>query len=264
VTGWLLALLAAVGYAVGTLLQASGSRQASGLKAVVSPRVIAGFVMDGLAWLATLAALRQLPVFAVQSIHSAQLVGVVFGAWWLFKLRPRRLDIVATVGVVVALTLVAASAGEQPAVVAPGLAMGTLVVSVVLTIAFAVLWRRLNDMWLTVVAGLGYSLTALAARGAEADGGSVWSWILQPLIIPLALGGIVGTVAYVLAVGKGRPGMVVAVSSVIEVIVPGGLGIAFLGDIVRPGWQVAAAVGVVLCLAACVAMATGPAGALDD
>lgn len=263
-TGWLLALLAAAGYAAGTLLQASGARGAPGLKAVVSPRVIAGFTMDGLAWLATLAALRRLPVFAVQSIHSAQLIGVVFGAWWLFKLRPRRLDVAATVGVVIALTLVAASAGPQPAVVASGLVTGTLVASVLLTIGFVALWRRLDDRWLTVVAGLGYSLTALAARGAEASGGGVLGFLLQPLIVPLALGGVVGTVAYVLAVGKGRPGMVVAVSSVIEVIVPGALGLALLGDVIRPGWQVAAGAGVVLCLAGCVAMATGPAGALED
>jgi hypothetical protein len=52
---------------------------------------------------------------------------------------------------------------------------------------------------------------------------------------------------------------VVAVLSVVEVVVPGLLGLAVLGDRVRPGWAVVLALGWVLTVAGVVVLARAPA-----
>ncbi len=112
--GLLAALGAAVAYAVGTVLQARGTRRAAGLRALRQPLVLLGLACDGLGLLLALVAYGRLPLFVVQGVVASSVVGVVLLAVPVLGARLRRSD-AAGVGVaVVGLALLAASAAEQP------------------------------------------------------------------------------------------------------------------------------------------------------
>ncbi|WP_218780035.1 hypothetical protein, partial [Cellulomonas iranensis] len=99
---------------------------------------------------------------------------------------------------------------------------------------------------------------AIAARGAHASGGLL-DTVLQPLAIAIVACGAVGVLAYLRALERGSAGSMAAVLSVTEVVVPGAVGVAVLGDTVRAGWAVPVVSALVLAIAACVVLATSPA-----
>ena|GEM_PF-6586455 len=263
---WLCAVLAALLYGAGTLFQTAGARRVAGLKAVVSPLVIAGYVVDTLAWPASVVALRNLPLFAVEAIQATQVLWVLVGAAWLFKLRPRRVDLGAAVFVVGALALIALSAGAQPAAVpSRTFKITAIVAGLVLAAVFLVWRRRLPPVALAVIGGLGYALATISVRGAEAGTSfSLLSLLHQPLLISLALGGVIGTISFVTSLSKGQPGAMTALACVLEVSIPTIVGLVWLGDTILPGWEWAAGLGVLVGLIGAVVLAMGPVGTLQS
>jgi len=257
------AVAAAVGYAVSTLMQAAATRRAHGIAVVLQPLVVLALAIDGAAWLVSLLALDQLPVLVVQAIQGSSVLGVVAGAVWLFGARLRPVDVAAAGAVVAALVVLAVGAGDQPAVTPPrGFVVEMLVTAGVLVVAFLVLWR-VGPAWsLAVLAGLGYGLAAVAARGAHAGSG-LWDTVVQPLTVAIVVGGVVGTLAYLRALERGPVGPVAATTSVFEVIVPGAVGMWLLGDGVRPGWSAAVLGAAVVAVAACAVLAHSPANQPD-
>ena len=72
---------------------------------------------------------------------------------------------------------------------------------------------------------------------------------------------MIGMASYSRALVVGALAQVTAVFLVTEVIVPGLVGIALLGDAVRPGWWPVMAVGLVSAVAGVVVLAQSPAQA---
>ncbi|MDR0960061.1 MAG: hypothetical protein LBM23_06890 [Propionibacteriaceae bacterium] len=258
------AVAAAVGYAISTLVQAVATKRAQGLAVIVTPLALLGFAIDGAAWLSSLVALDRLPLFVVQAIQASSLIGVVLGAWWFFHLAPRRIDLVMAGVVTAALAVLAIGAGEQPAT-APATVFVTacVVAGVVLLGVFLVAYRRGPSILMAGLAGLGYSLAAVAARGSH-HGEGLLATIAQPLVIPLICGGAVGVLGYLRSLEHGSPGAVAAIVGVIEVVVPGAIGLSFLGDTVRSGWWLPVAAAVLVAIAGCVVIALGPAGSFGE
>ncbi|QHT56940.1 hypothetical protein GXP71_13210 [Cellulomonas sp. H30R-01] len=260
----LAAIASSVGYGVSTIMQAVGARRARGLGAVLQPLVVAAFVLDGLAWLLSLAALDHLPLFVVQAVIAASLVVVVLLARVVLHATMRRLDVAAVVAVVAALVVVAAAGGEQPAVHPPDGFVGlTIAAAGVVAVATLAVYRSGPPVLLAVLGGLGYSIAAIGARAAHADG-DLLDTVLQPLAIPIVVGGVAGALAYLRALERGSVGTAAAIVSVIEVVVPGVVGLTVLGDFVRDGWAVPAAAALAVALAGCVALATSPANAAAE
>lgn len=260
----LAAVVSSAAYGVSTIMQAVATRRAAGLAVVRQPLVIAAFVVDGLAWLLSLVALYELPLFVVQAIIASSLVVVVVLARFVLGTRMRAVDRVAVVTVVAALVLVSLSGGEQPTVPAPdGFVVAMVAASVVLAVLTAVFYRSGRPVVLAVIGGLGYSGAAIAARAATgADG--LWATILQPLAAAVVLCALAGALAYLRALERGSVGTAAAVVSVLEVVVPGVVGVWVLGDRVREHWGVPAVVGTLLALAGCVALALSPANAAAE
>ncbi|WP_426593144.1 hypothetical protein ACPPVS_15580 [Cellulomonas sp. McL0617] len=257
----LAAVVSSAAYGVSTIMQAVATRKAAGLAVVTQPLVIAAFAVDGLAWALSLVALNQLPLFVVQSIIAASLVVVVVLARYVLGTRMRPVDRVAVLVVVAALVLVSLSGGEEPAAPAPdGFAAIMIVASTVLVLLMVACYRSGPPIVLAVIGGLGYSGAAIAARAATVSDGIV-ATIFQPLAIAIVLSAVAGALAYLRALERGSVGTAAAVVSVLEVVVPGVVGIWVLGDRVRDGWDAVAAVGVVMALAGCVALALSPANA---
>lgn len=255
----LAAVAAAVGYGVGTVLEAVGTRRSPGASALRQPLVLGALLLDGAAWLLSLLALDRLPLFAVQSIQASSVVVVVVLARFVLHAPTRRRDVVAVAVVVAALVVVAGGSGEQPAVTPPpGFVTGMLLVSAVLVVAAAVAYARGGGVLLTVLAGLGYSGAAIAARGAHASG-DLLATVAQPLAVVVLVCGAVGVVTYLRALERGSAGGTAALSSVIEVLVPGAVGLGVLGDTVRHGWAAPVVLAVVAAVAGCVVLAGSPA-----
>ncbi len=255
----LAATVAAVGYGVSTVMQAVATRRAQGLRALRQPLVVGALVIDGAAWLLSLVALDRLPLFVVQALLASSVVVVVLLARTVLGAPTRGRDVGAIVAVVGALVVLAAGSGEQPAVTPPsGFTTGMLVASGVLVAATVAAYARGGALLLATLGGLGYSGAAIAARGAHASGGLL-DTVLQPLAIAIVACGAVGVLAYLRALERGSAGSMAAVLSVTEVVVPGAVGVAVLGDTVRAGWAVPVVAALVLAIAACVVLATSPA-----
>ena len=260
----LAAVAAAVGYGVSTVLEAVGTRRSPGVSALRQPLVLGALVLDGVAWLLSLLALDRLPLFVVQSVQASSVVVTVVLARFVLGARTRRRDVVAVAVVVASLVVVAGGSGEQPAVTPPrGFATGMLLVAGVLVVAAAASYARGGGGLLAVVAGLGYSGAAVAARGAHASG-DLLATVTQPLAVVVLVCGAVGVVAYLRALESGSAGGTAALSSVVEVLVPGVVGVVVLGDTVRHGWVVPVVLALLAAVVACVVLARSPANEMAE
>jgi drug/metabolite transporter (DMT)-like permease len=259
----LLSLLAAVtaafGYGASTVMQAVAARRAQGLAVVRQPLVILAFTVDLVAWLFSLVALDHLPLFVVQAVLASSLVVTVLLARVFLAAPMRRVDVVAIVAIVGALVVLGFAGGEQPAPVPPDWFAPVLITaSVGLAVVALIFYPSGAPVLLAVVGALGYSGAAVAARGAHASG-DIGDTIFQPLAIAIVVFGVVGALAYLRSLERGKVGANAAILSVIEVVVPGVVGIVVLGDTIRAGWDPAVAVAAVVALVGCVVLATSPA-----
>lgn len=270
-----LAAAAALGYGFASLLQAAGAhsdpadgdRAGQGLSGTLrSPAYLAGLGLDGLAWLASLAAVRGLPLYAVQAVLAGSVAVTAVAARLLFRTRLRRIDAVAVAGTVVALAVLGAGAGsEHPVSLTFGTRLGVAVAAVVLG---AVGWLAVRIAPASVqaaLAGAAFGGTALAARGLTlpdsltADPArTALTLVSDPLLWALICFGITGTLLYASALEHGDVARVTALLWIVEVLLPAGLGIGLLGDTVRPGWAPAAVLAVLTLTAASAVLATAP------
>lgn len=255
----LCAIGSALAYGASTLMQAVATRRAQGLAAVLTPLVIGAFVVDGVGFVLSLLALNTLPLFVVQSIMASMLVVVVVGARFLLHARMRRLDVAAVVVVIVALVLIGLGSGEQPAVAPPASFERAMLVATGVLVVVALASYRAGPGWLlAAIAGLGFSAAAIAARASHHHDG-IWATIAQPMTVCIVVGGIVGALWYLRALERLAAGPSAAILSVIEVVVPGAVGVLVLGDTVANGMLPGVLVGLALAISGCVVLAMSPA-----
>jgi hypothetical protein len=267
------ALLAALLYGSGSVLQAVAARRASGPGVLRHPWYVAGLACDLVGWLASLVALRALPLFTVQALLAGSLVVTVLLARVVLQARLRRVDGLAVGVVVASLVVLARAAGPDAAVRAlPGSFTAAVLGALgLVAVGYALAYRRGPGWVLAVLAGAAASGAAICARAVSvpgsttgAGGGSTLADLaravaVEPLAWSVAGFGLLTTILYARALERAGVGASTAVLSVVEVVVPGVVGLAVLHDTVRPGWPIAAAVAATLALVACVTLATSPA-----
>lgn len=259
ILGLLAAVGASVGYGIATILQAVGTRRAGGLAAFGQPLVLGGLALDGACFLLSLLAFARLPLFAVETIIAASLVVVVLLARAVLGVPLRRADLVAVAVVLVGLAVLGAAAGGQPPVPADAaFARVSLVGLGVLAVGTAVLYRTGPAWTMGLASALGYSGVAIGARAARTDG-RLLDLVRQPMAVLVVASGLIAVVAYIRAVERGPVSLAAALVSVVEVVVPGVVGLVFLGDTVRAGWAVPAGAAVLVALVGCVVLAGSPA-----
>lgn len=261
------AALGAVGYGAASVVQARTARDGQGLGVVARPWYVAGLLADLLAWVASVLAIRVLPLFVVQSLLATSLAVTVLLAWPVLGHRPGRRDAGAVAVVVAALVGLAWSSGSQaPSPPRTGLRVVVGVALVVGAACFA-LGRRRGGLAHGVLAGWCFSWLAVCVRALPLPDGPVPALrdaAGDPLAWSAAVLGGLGTLAFARAVQRGRVGPVTVTMWVVEVVVSGAVGIVALGDGVRPGTGWLAAGCVVAVLAACVALGAGGGSARDD
>lgn len=254
------AVLAAAAYGVASVLQAVGVARASaggalGVSLARQWPYVLGIGLDLLGFASAVFALHRLPLFFVQAA-SAGSVGVTaaVAARWLAA-RLTRAEVRALLALTAGLVLLAASARPEPPTRLSGAGQWALLAGTVVALAGLLLAaRRQQSAALAVVAGLGFSGSAIGAR-AWVLPHSVTGLVTDPVSWALVLYGVLAAGAFAVALEHGRVTTVAAVTFVVETCLPAAVGLAVLGDRPRPGLAPVAAVGFVLAIAASLRLA---------
>ncbi len=260
------AILAAVCYGAATVLQAAAAARTprtGGLDPRLLLRVLrqwpflASLLLDTVAFVLSLAALRQLPLFVVEAIIAGNLAVVAVLAARVLGVPLLRREWVAVGAVCAGLVLLVVSAGRQtPVHVSRAFAVGLLVTTLALGAAAAVAARvsgRYGSAALGFVAGLAYGVVGVAVRViTDLHPGRLFR---DPAAYALLFAAVLGFLCYLTALQHGRVTTATGPLVVAETVAPAVVGIVALGDAARPGLAWAGVAGFVLAGAGALALA---------
>ncbi len=275
--GILLVAMAAVFSAGGSVLESQGAKRAAtgtGIGAatgtatgqvgfgllVRQPRYVVGLLVDVLGFVGAAAAMQYLPLFMVQA-GVASSVGLTAVLSVLLGVKLSRRAVVALSAMLIGLVLLAISASTDPAVDL-NLWWKWTMVALVLPVA-GLAWLalrtgtgRLRAVSLAFVAGLGFTVVAVAARTLDVPDNK-WALLIDPNVLAIAFNGAVATGCFAAALQHGSVTLVSAVNYTTETVLPSAIGLTLLGDHVRGGLAGLAAVGFVLAIGGALVLAEG-------
>jgi len=260
------ALFAALAYGGASVLQgvaARGAESGSGLDPRLLVRLarsvpyLSGVSLALAAFLASLVALRTLPLFLVQSAVASS-VGVTAVIAAVMGVRLRRREIAWLVVLGAGLLLLATSAQpEQGTPLTLGVRWALLASVLVLGAAGAGIARhtgRLSAPALAVLSGLAFTVVVVAARALTVPS-PLWHGLADPGLWAILANGGLGMLLFTTALQRGSVTSATALLFAVETVVPAYIGLAFLGDRTRSGYAPIAAMGFVLTIAGTVALA---------
>lgn len=271
VAGWValaITVFGAFSYAAASILQSVGARRSTGtVRTMGHPLYLIGTACDLLAWAGSMIALRELAVYLVESVLAGSLAVTVVAARLILKSRLRNRDVAAVVVSVGALAVLAMSAGPQESVAASnGLRVWFCAVALAMA---AIGWGTAkvgSPGVVAAMAGLCLGGAALAGRALPVPAqpmqhvsATALAIVTEPLTAALVTFAVTGMLLYAHALQHGQVGPVTAVLWIAEVVAPSAVALVFLGDAVRPGWDLPAAVAGLVTVGAAALLATAPA-----
>lgn len=266
------ALLAAAGsavcYGVASVLQAIGARSTHDT-GTVDPRLLArllrntpfvvGMLLDVTGGVLQFVALRTLPLFLVQATQAANLAVTAVVAVPVLGARLAARHWWAVAAVTAGLVLLASSAGAENArEPSLGFRLALLVCVAVLAVAGLLAGRiggagsTLGSSTLGGVAGLGFGLTALAARSLTNL--SPLHLVRDPAVYAIIGGGVVAFLFFATGLQRGSVTAVSAAVVVGETAMPALVGILALDDHTRPGFAPVAILGFLFAVVGALAL----------
>ncbi|MER7984745.1 hypothetical protein ABTY53_03945 [Streptomyces noursei] len=282
IIGLVTAIAASACYGTGSVLQAVGSRKsarreaakASGdavtqhggpslsstAKAAVTWEFMVGTVLDFIGFGLGALAARMLPLFLSQTVISANLVITAVLSVKLLNIRLTRPEW-ASIGVVCsALVLLATAAGPEGSGHTPIATHWWLLVASVVIIGGGTLLVRLLGGRAAILAGLlsglGFGALGVGVRVLNGvDPFHLPSLLGDPALYAILVAGIGGMYLHTVALQIGSVNGATAALVVGETVVPGILGVLWLGDSSRPGFAWMAILGFVVAVAGAVAVA---------
>lgn len=258
--GLLCAVLAALCYGSASVLQAMSAQQAAASENL-DPRLLmrlfgqlpylVGLALDGVGFVAAVVALQlHQPLFVVQAIVAGS-VGVTAGLVALRGNRLSRSEWLALTALGCGLVLLALSAGTEKDEVLGTSWYWAMVAATVPVALLGAVGLRLKQTAAAVVlgtaAGLAFAITAVAARAMNLPH-PWWRLLLSPALYAIVVGGLLGMLLFAAALQRVSVTTVTALVLGTETVVPSALGLAFLGDTIRPGFPAVAVAGLVLAL----------------
>ncbi|GAA2052961.1 hypothetical protein [Williamsia deligens] len=277
--GIVLAVLAAVGYGLSSVMQALGARQAtaasggvgmttesgsptlrSTVAAAMTGVFVLGALMDVLGFAAGAGAARMLPLFLSQTIVAGNLmITAILGATFL-GIRLHARDWTAMVLVLVALCLLGtASHGHGATHADLPFKLALLIATVAIIVISLLVVRRLGHTG-SVVAGMSAGLLfgAIAIAVRVLDGFAPFSpatILTDPAAWTIAIAGAFGFYLHTVALQLGAVNGSTAAMVVGETAVPGLVGVWLLGDSTVPGLGWMGALGFLLAVLGAVLVA---------
>ncbi|MDN5765350.1 MAG: hypothetical protein L0H96_05865 [Humibacillus sp.] len=262
------ALVAALAYGAGTVLQAIGAGRLTSLPPGVAARArvaaampyAAGLGLDGIGFIASVLALRTLPLFLVESAVASSVAVTAVLSVVVLHLHLRRAEIAALGAVAVGLIALAVVAEPGPAA-RPGngfsvaALVAAAVVAALLVVGAGDHDRQRGAVVLSLAAGLGFGGVGVSARLIEVPM-PWWHLGFDALAWALIAHAALATVAYGLALARARVTTVAAITFVTETVVPAAIGLVLLGDRVLAGRWPLAGLAFALTLGGCIVLAS--------
>lgn len=258
---------AAVCYGLASVLQSVSARR-SAAAAGLDPRLlvrllgdlpyVAGLSLDLLGFLASVVALHRLPLFFVQAAVASSVGVTVLFAVAVLHTRIERAEGVtlAVMGAGLLLLAVAARPDTAHPLARPAqwLVLGGVAIVTIAGAGASRMPGPVGAAWLATAAGLGFTGVGIAARALTLPHHFV-QLAGEPLAWAIAGHGVLATLLFATALQRGSLTTTVAITFVVETVVPAAIGLSLLGDRARPGLGSAAAAGFVLTVAGAVLLA---------
>lgn len=265
--GVLGALAAAISYGIASVLQAVAARRTApsvGLDPGLLVRLgsqlpyLAGLGLDLVGFLASLLALRRLPLFFVQSAIAGSVGVTAAVAVAVLGIRLQRRELAALAGLGIGLLLLAVSAQPDSGTPLPSPARWGLLAGVGLLVGYGVALARVpgtpGAAGLAVGAGLGFAGVGIAAR-TQVVPDPLWRLVADPLTWSIAGYGVLSVLLFGTALQRGSVTTASALTFSVETVVPAVVGLVLLGDRPRPGFAPVALTGFALTLAGALLLA---------
>lgn len=264
VLGLFAALAAALAFGVAAVLQAlstSRTRTSDGVDPLLlvrmlhQPAFVVCLVLNGVGFLLHVTALRALPLFLVQAVISSSVAVTALVAVRALGLSLVRQQWVSIGVVCLGLALLAPSAEEAAPPSTGGGLRVALLVTVLLAAGASVAAARVpgvgGAVLLGLLGGVQFGVVAVSARLLPAG---VVAVVSDPAAYVLVLAGATGFLLYATAMQHGTVTTTTAALVITQTAVPAVLGIALLGDRVRPGFGALAVAGFALALGGAVTL----------
>jgi drug/metabolite transporter (DMT)-like permease len=209
-----------------------------------------GLVLDLLAWVLTLYAVRSLPLFLVQPIIACSVVVTALIEVALFGRRLTVTFIVAVITIVVGLILLTLVSVPEPAgSISHASRLAIALCPLVILAAGTVLTRmsgRTPAYALSALSGIAFGGVAVAGRSINIGRGGPATILLNPLAWAVVLYGIVGILFFTIALQRAGALVVNAIMVATETLAPIAVGLLLLGDHARGGLWELATIGVAM------------------
>jgi hypothetical protein len=265
--GLLGAFAAALCYGTGSVLQSVGSRRVAGA-VELDPRLfirlagqlpyVAGLALDVLGFLASILALRTLPLFLVQAAVAGSIGVTALLAARFLGVRLRHVEVGALIGLGAGLVLLALSARPERAAPVPRTGQWLILAGMMVVLVLGAGCARVPGPWgvagLAAGAGLAFGGVGVAAR-VLALPSPWWRVGAEPVAYALVGYGVLGTLLFAMALQRGSVTTVSAILFAVETVVPAAIGLVWLGDAARPGYGWVAVAGFVLSVGCAVELA---------
>ncbi|WP_059045822.1 hypothetical protein [Streptomyces acidiscabies] len=278
--GLLTAVVASICYGTGSVLQAVGSRKSARRQAEAGGQVtahggpslsstaqaamtwefIVGTVLDFVGFGLGALAARLLPLFLSQTVISANLVITAVLSVKMLGIRLTRAEWTSIAVVCSALVLLASAAGPEGSGHTPiSTHWWLLAISVLLIVGGTVLVRLLGAraaILAGLLSGLGFGALGVGVRVLNGvDPFDLGALLGDPALYAILVAGIGGMYLHTVALQIGSVNGATAALVVGETVLPGMIGVWWLGDASRPGFGWLAVIGFVLAVSGAVAVA---------
>ncbi|BBY59265.1 DMT family protein [Mycolicibacterium sarraceniae] len=283
------ALLACLGYGVSSVLQADGARRSaaaardrgatghvtatggptllSTIHAALTAAFIVGIVLDVVGFVGSAVSARLIPLFLSQTIISANLIVTAVLGITVLGIGLHTRDWIAIVAVIASLFVLGLGAGERGHHDNPDrfIHWVVLAVSVLILLGGIALTRFLGSrsaVMAGLIAGVLFGMLAIGVRILHGvDHFQPWVIVADPAAYVVVIAGIGGFYLHTVALQLGSVNGATAALVVGETVVPGVIGVVFLGDSARPGMGWVVVLGFIGAVAGAVAVAVfGAAG----
>jgi len=265
--GLLGALATSLCYGVGTVLQAVAARRTARTHGVdvrmfgsllSQAPYLASLLVEAAGFLASIVALRTLPLFFVQAAVASSVGVTALCAVWFLGARLERLELSALAALGVGLLLLAISAEPSPGLPLGEAQQWLLLAGVVLLVMAGVAVTRLGDRWacagLAAAAGAAFGGVGMAARTLVLPQ-PLWHLLSEPLAWAVVGYGGSALLLFAMSLQRGPVTTTAAVTAGAETLIPAILGVLLLGDAARSGFAGLAVGGFVLTLGGAVLLA---------
>ncbi|MEU6987769.1 hypothetical protein ABZ946_30815 [Streptomyces sp. NPDC046324] len=280
--GLLTAVAASICYGTGSVLQAVGSRRSarreaaaaaagqvterggpslsSTAKAAMTWEFVVGTILDFIGFGLGALAARMLPLFLSQTVISANLVVTAVLSVRLLGIRLTRAEWTSIGVVCSALVLLASAAGPEGSGHTPSAThWWLLAISLLLMAGGTVLVRFLGAraaILAGLLSGLGFGALGVGVRILNGiDPFDLTALLTDPALYAILVAGVGGMYLHTVALQIGSVNGATAALVVGETVLPGMIGVWWLGDSSRPGFAWLAVLGFVLAVMGAVAVA---------